>query len=81
MEFNEIETFAITTSRMIRKLFGDKMSGSVIYDVIDESNHHTFKLKFTVYNFSTRMISSRFMFFSMVMRVYCCLRKIVGTAK
>ena len=52
MEFNEIETFAITTSRMIRKLFGDKMSGSVIYDVIDESNHHTFKLKFTVYNFA-----------------------------
>ena len=52
MEFNEIETFAITTSRMIRKLFGDKMSGSVIYDVIDESNHHTFKLKFRVYNFA-----------------------------
>ena len=52
MELNKTEEMAVQTSRMIRKLFGDKMSGFVIYDVIDESNHHTFKLKFTVYNFA-----------------------------
>ncbi len=52
LELNKTEEMAVQTSRMIRKLFGDKMSGFVIYDVIDESNHHTFKLKFTVYNFA-----------------------------
>ena len=52
MQLNKTEEMAVQTSRMIRKLFGDKMSGSVIYDVIDESNHHTFKLKFRVYNFA-----------------------------
>ena len=86
MELNKTEEMAVQTSRMIRKLFGDKMSGSVIYDVIDESNHHTFKLKFTVYNFAGVKFQYDNDFFeiyvfSMVMRVYCCLRKIVGTAK
>ena len=52
MKLNETEKFAVETSRMIRTYFGNKMDSSSIYDVIDEPNHHTFKLKFRVYNFA-----------------------------
>ena len=52
MQLNETETMAVQTSRIIRNVFGDRMDGSGIYDVIDEPNHHTFKLKFRVYNFA-----------------------------
>ena len=52
MQLNETETMAVQTSRIIRNVFGDRMYGSGIYDVIDEQNHHTFKLKFRVYNFA-----------------------------
>lgn len=52
MELNEIETFAIKTSRMIRFYFGKRMDGSSIYDIVEESNYRTFKLNFRVYNFA-----------------------------
>lgn len=52
MQLNETGTMALQTSRIIRNVFGDRMYGSGIYDVIDEPNHHTFKLKFRVYNFA-----------------------------
>ena len=52
MQLNETETMAVQTSRMIRNIFGNRMDNSGIYDVIDEPNHHAFKLKFRVYNFA-----------------------------
>ena len=52
MELNETETMAVQTSRIIRNVFGDRMYGSGIYDVIDEPNRHTFKLNFRIYNFA-----------------------------
>lgn len=52
MELNEIETFAIKTSRMIRSYFGKRMGGSSLYDIVEESNYRTFKLNFRVYNFA-----------------------------
>ena len=52
MELNETEKFAVETSRMIRTHFGKRIDDTCIYDIIDEPNHHTFKLKFRVYNFA-----------------------------
>ena len=52
MELNEIETFAIKTSRMIRSYFGKRMGSSSLYDIVEESNYRTFKLNFRVYNFA-----------------------------
>ena len=51
MQLNETESMAVQTSRRIRKLFGDKMGDSGIYDVVDESTHHTFKINFAAYNY------------------------------
>ena len=52
MELNEIETFAIKTSRMIRSYFGKRMGGSSIYDIVEESNYRTFKIDFIAYDFA-----------------------------
>ena len=51
MQLNKTEDMAVQTSRRIRKLLDDKMGDSGIYDVIDESNHRTFKLNFAAYNY------------------------------
>lgn len=37
---------------VVERVFKDKIDGIVIYDMIDESYHHTFKLKFLVYDFA-----------------------------
>ena len=51
MELNEIETFAIKTSRMIRSYFGKRMDGSSIYDIVEKNNYRTFKINFIAYNY------------------------------
>ena len=51
MQLNETETMAVQTSRIIRNVFGDRMYGSGIYDVIDEPNHRAFKINFAAYNY------------------------------
>ena len=51
MEFNEIETFAIKTSRMIRSYFGKRMDDSSIYDIVEKNNYRTFKINFIAYNY------------------------------
>ena len=53
MELNETEKFAVETSRMIRTYFGNKMDTSGIYDVVEEDNHHTFKIDFKAYDYFT----------------------------
>ena len=57
MELNETGKFAVETSQMIQTHFGKRMDDTCIYDIIDEPNHHTFKLKFRVYNFAGGKIS------------------------
>ena len=53
MELNETEKFAVETSRMIRTYFGNKMDSSGIYDVVEEANHHEFKIDFKAYDYFT----------------------------
>ena len=52
MELNETEKFAVKTSRMIQNVFDDRIYSLGIYDIVEEPNHRTFKLKFRVYNFA-----------------------------
>ena len=37
---------------VVERVFKDKIDGIVIYDMIDEPNRHTFKLKFLIYDFA-----------------------------
>ncbi len=37
---------------VVERVFKDRIDGIVIYDIVDEPNHHTFKLKFLVYDFA-----------------------------
>ena len=86
MELNNMDILSDEICDVVERVFKDKIDGIVIYDMIDESNHHTFKLKFRVYNFAGVKFQYENDFFeiyvfSMVTRVYCCLRKIVVTVK
>lgn len=53
MEVNETEKFTVETSRMIQTYFGNKMDSSGIYDVVEEANHHEFKIDFKAYDYFT----------------------------
>ena len=53
MELNETGKFAVETSQMIQTHFGKRMDDTCIYDIIDEPNHHTFKLEFKAYDYFT----------------------------
>ena len=39
------------TRKKIRKVFTDKVDTITAYDIVDEPNHHTFKLNFEAYNY------------------------------
>ena len=52
MELNEIETFAIKTSRMIRSYFGKRMDDSSIYDIVEKNNYRAFKINFIAYDYA-----------------------------
>ena len=52
MQLNKMKKLALDFSDIVEIVFKDNINGIVIYDVIDEPNHHTFKLKFRVYNFA-----------------------------
>ena len=51
MELNETGKFAVETSRMIRTYFGNRMDSLGIYDIVEEANHHEFKIDFGAYDF------------------------------
>jgi hypothetical protein len=53
MELNETGKFAVETSRMIRTYFDHKMDCSGIYDIVEEANHHAFKIDFKAYDYFT----------------------------
>ena len=48
MQLNKTKKLALDFSDIVEIVFKDKIDGIVIYDIVDESNHHTFKLKFRV---------------------------------
>ena len=52
MQTNNMLELARETRKKIRKVFTDKVDTITAYDIVDEPNHHTFKLKFRVYNFA-----------------------------
>ncbi|RXX22791.1 hypothetical protein DF217_02145 [Streptococcus oralis] len=52
MELNNMDILSDEICDVVERVFKDKIDGIVIYDMIDESNHHTFKLKFRIYNFA-----------------------------
>ena len=52
MELNNMDILSDEICDVVERVFKDKIDGIVIYDIVDEPNHHTFKLKFRVYNFA-----------------------------
>ena len=53
MELNETGKFAVDTSRMIQTHFGKRMDDTCIYDIVEEPNHHEFKIDFKAYDYFT----------------------------
>ena len=52
MQTNSMLELARETRKKIRGVFRERVDTIAGYDFVDESNHHTFKLKFRVYNFA-----------------------------
>lgn len=51
MQLNETEKLAVGICDRIKLIFGEKAGSSGIYDVIDDPNHRTFKIRFIAYNY------------------------------
>ncbi len=51
MELNEVQLIAVNISKVLKTILNDRISSSKIYDLVDEPNHHSFKIGFTAYNF------------------------------
>ena len=51
MELNEVQLMAVNISTVLKTILNDRISSSKIYDLVDEPNHHSFKIGFTAYNF------------------------------
>ena len=47
-----MKKLALDFSDIVEIAFKDKIDDIVIYDIVDEPNHHTFKLDFLVYDFA-----------------------------
>ena len=52
MELNNMDILSDEFFDIVKRVFKDKVDDIVFYEIIDEPNHHTFKLKFRVYNFA-----------------------------
>lgn len=52
MERSDVLELARETRKKIREVFTDKVDTITAYDINDEPNHHTFKLKFLIYDFA-----------------------------
>lgn len=52
MQTNNMLELARGTRKKIREVFTDKVDTITAYDINDEPNHHTFKLKFLAYDFA-----------------------------
>lgn len=51
MELNKTQLQAVGISKKLRSVLGDRVSNTQIYDVVDEPNHHSFKIRFLAYNY------------------------------
>lgn len=52
MELNNMDILSDEFFDIVKRVFKDKINGIVFDDIVDEPNHHTFKLKFRIYNFA-----------------------------
>ena len=52
MELNNMDILSDEFFDIVKRVFKDKIKDIVFDDIVDEPNHHTFKLKFRVYNFA-----------------------------
>lgn len=51
MELNEMQRIALSVSKELKKIFENRISYTNIFDVVDEPNHHNFKIGFTAYDY------------------------------
>lgn len=51
MEFNNMQNKAIEVSGKLKTVFGNRIKDTQIYDIVDETDHHSFKIRFLVYNY------------------------------
>ena len=51
MELNEVQLMAVNISKVLKTILNDRISSTKIYDLVDEPNHHSFKIGFIAYNF------------------------------
>ena len=57
MELNEVQLMAVNISKVLKTILNDRISSSKIYDLVDEPNHHSFKIGFIfMLYFSTILI-------------------------
>ena len=52
MELNNMDILSDEFCDILERVYANRIGTISIYDIVDESNHHTFKLKFRVYNFA-----------------------------
>ena len=52
MELNNMDILSDEFFEIVKRVFKDKVDDIVFYEIIDEPNHHTFKLKFLIYDFA-----------------------------
>jgi hypothetical protein len=52
LELNNMDILSDEFFDIVKRVFKDKINGIVFDDIVDEPNHHTFKLKFRIYNFA-----------------------------
>ena len=51
MQLNKMKKLALDFSDIVEIVFKDKIDDIMIYDIIDEPDHRTFKLNFAAYNY------------------------------
>ena len=52
MELNNMDILSDEICDILERVYANRIGTISIYDIVDEPNHHTFKLKFRVYNFA-----------------------------
>ena len=52
MQLNNMDILSDEFCDLLEKVYANRIETISIYDVIDEPNCHTFKLKFLIYNFA-----------------------------
>lgn len=69
MELNEVQLMAVNISKVLKTILNDRISSSKIYDLVDEPNHHSFKIGFTAYNFFMLYFSTILILLVVILRL------------